>query len=111
MDAAATSEMATTTEAVTSATPEAVATATSDMTATSSAVAAASAAMSAAATVSTMDLGDQRIRGVFRYRRRSRIDGRERFCALCGRHHQQRSGRHAKRLLETAPEIWTGRHG
>jgi hypothetical protein len=112
VDAAA-SEMTTTPEAVAPATPEAVAAATPEAVAaaTPEAVAAASATMSAAAPVSAMDLGDQRVRGVFRDRRRSRIDRRERFRAMCGRHHQHRSGRDAKRLLETAPEIGTGYHG
>ena len=112
VDAAA-SEMTTTPEAVAPATSEAVAAATPEAVAatTSEAVAATSATMSAAAPVSAMDLGDQCVRGVFRDRRRSRIDRRECFRAMCGRHHQHRSGRDAKRLLETAPEIGTGYHG
>lgn len=86
----------------------AASTAPSDMAAASSAVAASTPATTAA--VSAMDFGDQR-RGVFRDRRRSRIDRRKCFCALHSRHHQHRSGRDAKRLRQTVPEIWNGHHG
>jgi hypothetical protein len=90
--------------------------ATSKMASASASVAAAStpATMSAAtatAAVSAMDFGDQRVSGVFRDRRRSRIDRRKCFCALHGRHHQHRSGHDAKRLRQTVPEIWNGHHG
>jgi hypothetical protein len=87
----------------------AASTAPSDMAAASSAVAASTPATTAA--VSAMDFGDQRVRGVFRDRRRSRIDRRKCFCALHGRHHQHRSGRDAERLRQTVPEIWNGHHG
>jgi hypothetical protein len=112
VDAAA-SEMTPTSEAVAPATSEAVAAATPEAVAaaTAEAVAAASATMSAAAPVAAMDLGDQCVRGVLRDRRCSRIDRRECFCAMRGRHHQHRGCRDAKRVLETAPEVGTGYHG
>ena len=73
--------------------------------------AAAPATMSAATAVSAMDFGDQRASGVFRDRRRSRIDRRKGFCALHRGHHQHRSGCDAQRLRQTVPEIWNGHHG
>jgi hypothetical protein len=68
-------------------------------------------AATATTTVAAVDFGDQRVSGVFRDRRRSRIDRRQCFCALQRRHHQHRSGRDAKRLRQTVPEIWNGHHG
>jgi hypothetical protein len=77
------------------------------------AAASAPATMSAAPApaVSAMDFGDQCVRGVFGDRRCSRIDRRKCICALHRRHHQHRSGRDAKRLRQTVPEIWNGHHG
>ena len=98
-----------------SATPADVAAATSEMTAASTAVAASTPATMSAATATTtvaaVDFGDQRVSGVFRDRRRSRIDRRKGFCALHRGHHQHRSGCDAQRLRQTVPEIWNGHHG
>jgi hypothetical protein len=81
--------------------------ATSAMMATATTTVSTTTTVSASA-VSAADL--ERVRGVFRDRRRGGTDRRKRFRALRGRHHQHRGGRDAQRLRQTAPKIWNLHH-
>jgi hypothetical protein len=61
-----------------------------------------------ASAVSAADL--ERVRGVFRDRRRCGTNRRKRFRALRGRHHQHRGSRDAQRLRQAAPKTWNLHH-
>jgi hypothetical protein len=66
--------------------------------------------------MTAVDFGRQPVGGVFRYRRSTRIDQRQRFCALAsyGRQHQHRGSRKAhttdKASDKAAPGIRNLRH-